>query len=398
MWLKRFFLAQNKFLRFTPLVSIFSLILASSCLVLAMSVYSGYESTVKQSITDMTGHLVIMAKSLEKEQYIFDKIQAQKTQIKSYAPFLSLKSLLIYEGKLSGVSLEGVSVEKVGQTLKKRLITGEVKLQGPKSALIGRGVASKFKLKPGDFFHIVFPKFNKEGSFQKKHQSLYVEGVLDFGFHNFNSRHILVNIKTAQNLIQGEGLVSGLRLLLKNPKGIDRVRAQLQDELGSSYRVNDWQGIIKNLHQSYLDSVRREKFLIFFILMVLVLAGAFNVSSHLSISIVNQIRELSILKVMGARENFIFSLLLAQGFIISFVGTSFGIGLGWLLSKSFVVLQKIWSIIPAEVYKINTIVTDLRLSDMFLIFICSQLICLLSCIWPAWRALKLSVREGLSFQ
>ena len=397
LWLKRFFLSQHQFIRFTPLVSIISLVLASSSLILAMSVYSGYESTMKQTIVDMTGHLVVTSRRSFTEKSVINKIKPELDQVASYLPFLSLNSLLVYEGKLSGVLLEGISHEKIDQTLKlkKRLLSGSIELVNHKAAVIGRGLAKKFKLKTGDFFHIVIPKADSEGSFQSKHQSFYVEGVLDLGFHDFNSRHILVNIQTAQKLVGKPGVISGMRLLLKNADQTEMVRLKLARALGSVYKINDWQGIIKSVHESYFQAVRREKLLIFFILMVLVLAGAFNVSSHLSISVLNQIREISILKVMGARKSFIFSLLLVQGFLVSFVGTLIGIGVGWLLSKGFVSIQSVWQLIPSDVYKINTIITEIKLFDVLLIFICSQFICLLSCMLPAWRALKWPLRESL---
>ena len=152
--------------------------------------------------------------------------------------------------------------------------------------------------------------------------------------------------------------------------------------------------LLKACTSGYFEAVRKEKFLIFFILMVLVLAGAFNVSSHLSIAVLNQIREISILKVMGASRNFVFYLLLVQGLIISFTGTMIGIALGWALSRGFVLIQNIWRIVPSDVYKVNVIISEVHFSDVLLILFCSIFVCLLSCILPAWRALKLSLREG----
>ena len=397
LWFKRFFLSRQHFIRFTPLVSIFSLILASSSLILAMSVYSGYESTVKQTIVDMTGHLVITGRNSVNEKNLMRKITPELDQMASYLPFLSLNSLLVYEGKLSGVLMEGISPENLNQTLglNKRLLSGSIRLVDQKSAVIGRGLAKKFELKVGDSFHIVIPKVDSEGAFQTKHQSFYVEGILDLGFHDFNSRHILVNLQTVQKLVGKPGIISGARFLVKDTTQIDNMRLRLTQILGSSYRVSDWQGVVRSVHESYFQAVKREKLLIFFILMVLVLAGAFNVSSHLSISVLNQIREISILKVMGTRKYFIFFLLLAQGFLVSFAGTLIGIGTGWLLSKGFISIQNIWRIIPSEVYKVNTIITEVKTSDVLLIVICSLLICLVSCLLPAWRALKAPLRENL---
>ena len=402
LWLKRFFFSQNKFIRFTPLVGILSLALAVSALVLAMSVYSGYEATIRQSIVDMTGHLMVSGAKPESQTKLWNKIKNHKQKWTAVVPFLSVKALLAHEGNLSGVFLEGVPSAQNGldvqvkKNLEKRLIKGKLVLN--KSAtVIGTGLAKRFNLKPGDFFYIAVPQVSSERAFQAKHQRLYVEGVLDWGFHDFNSRYILVNLQTAQAVLSSSK-VTGLRLFMKDSSQAKVLSWQLSQTLGPSYTVKDWQGVIDTLHAGYFSAVRKEKFLIFFILMVLVLAGAFNVFSHLSISVWNQIREISILKVIGGRGSFVFFLLFIQGFFISLVGTVLGIVLGRGLSKGFFYIQNFWQILPSDVYKVNMIAPVLRWTDVLLIFACAQLICFISCFFPARRAHNADLKEGLLYE
>ncbi len=398
LWFKRFFLSRNHFIRLSPLISIGSLTLAVASLVLAMSVYSGYEETVKRSIVDMTGHLIITERSNNvSEKHLIQKIQDEKKYMESWLPFLSLKVLLVYEGRLSGVVMEGVDSEKFYETLKihERLLTGSFELKDFNSAVIGKDIAKKFNLKPGDSFHVVLPDMGQSESFQRKHQTFYVEGVVDFGFYDFNSRYIITGLQALQKLNGTPKAISGLHVLVKEPNRIKTLRNQLSMKLGENYKVSDWQNIIKSFHPSYFHAVQKEKFLIFFILMILIIAGAFNVSSHLSISVLNQICEISILKVMGGKKIFIFNLFLMQGMLISLAGTTLGIVAGWFLSKGLIWIQTVIPVVPLEAYKVSAIITQLRFSDIVLIFLCSQIICLLSCLFPCWRALKLSLREGL---
>ena len=402
LWLKRFFFSHNKFIRFTPLVGILSLALAVSALVLAMSVYSGYEATIRQSIVDMTGHLMVSGAEEESQTKLWSKIKNHKQKFNGVVPFLSVKALLANKGKLSGVFLEGVpSAQKnldseMKKNLEKRLTKGKLVLNNS-ATVIGTGLAKRFNLKPGDFFYIAIPQIDSKQAFQTKHQKFFVEGVLDWGFHDFNSRYILVNLQTVQNILSSFK-VTGFRLFMKNPSQAEVLSGKLSQSLGPSYSVKDWQAVINTLHAGYFSAVRKEKFLIFFILMVLVLAGAFNVFSHLSISVWNQIREISILKVMGARGSFVFFLLFMQGFFISFVGTVLGLLLGRFFSKGFFYIQNFWQILPSDVYKLNIISPMLRWTDVLLIFACAQLICLISCFFPARRAHNADLKEGLLYE
>ena len=399
MWLNRFFLSKHRFIRFTPLISMISLTLAVASLALAMSVYSGYEQTVKNSIVDMTGHLVLTARNGKTtKNHLLQKIKSEESKIKSHTAFLSLNALLVSEGKLTGVIMEGLENNSIQKTLnlQSRLTSGRFNLEEKYSALTGTETAKRFRLKPGSSFYVVLPNVDEIGGFQTQHKSFYTTGVLDFGFYDFNSRYIITSLKTVQSLSKDSNLISGLRLKLKNPAEAEELKSLLVQLLGLDYKVSHWQNIIKNFHSSYFHAVQREKLLIFFILMILIIAGAFNVSSHISISVLNQFREISILKVLGGGNTFIFNLFLIQGLFISLAGAGLGLALGWLLSQGLIFLQKIIPILPQEVYKVNMIIAELRFSDIALIFICSQVICLLSCLLPCWRALKISLREGLT--
>ena len=59
-------------------------------------------------------------------------------------------------------------------------------------------------------------------------------------------------------------------------------------------------------------------------------------------------------------------------------------------------IQNKWRFLPSEVYKINEMVLDWQIGDLFLIFFISLAIVLLSSFLPARRAYKMSVQAGLS--
>lgn len=400
LWLRRFFLSSGKFISFTPLVSIFSLVLAVSCLVLGMSVYSGYESTLNRAIQDMTSDMVISRGEPAANQNLFHPIRGELEEARAHSPFLHLKSLLTYEGRLTAALLEGLDPQSMHQvlSLKKRLVAGSFELKKPRQAVIGRGLAKKFQLNPGDRFHIIVPEVKKGKPLSSRHQELVVEGVMDFGFHEFNTRQILVSLQTARNLLPLKGAVSGLRVLFPKdmtPLQIHKWQNLVKKKLGPPWQVSRWGFMVKSISETYLHTVKREKFIIFFILMILVLAGCFNVSSHLSISVLNQTQEISILRAMGAKAFFIMRLFLIQGFLIGLVGAVAGIFLGLALSKGLIALQNIWPLVPQDIYHVSSIVASARFSDLVLVLICSQVVCFLACLGPALKVFKMPLTQGL---
>ena len=89
-------------------MSVLSLSLAVAVVVLAMSVFSGYETTLKQSIQDITGHLSVSPKQVESETLLRRKLKPLLPGGASLHSFLSFQALLISDGLLSGVNIEGV--------------------------------------------------------------------------------------------------------------------------------------------------------------------------------------------------------------------------------------------------------------------------------------------------
>ena len=393
-------MSSGKFISFTPLVSIFSLVLAVSCLVLGMSVYSGYESTLNRAIRDMTSDMVINRIKPVPGQNLFHPIKGELKEVLAHSPFLHLKSLLTYEGRLTAALLEGLDTQSMHQvlSLKKRLVAGSFELQKPGQAVIGRGLAKKFQLSPGDRFHIIVPEVKKGPSLASRHQELVVEGVMDFGFHEFNTRQILVSLQTARSLVPLKGALSGLRVLFPKsmtPSQIHQWQNLVKKKLGPGWLVTRWGFMVSSISETYLHTVKREKFIIFFILMILVLAGCFNVSSHLSISVLNQTQEISILRAMGARAFFIVRLFLVQGFLIGLVGSVAGIFLGLALSRGLIEIQKVWPLVPQDIYHVSSIVATARAGDLVLVLVCSQVVCFLACLGPALKVFKMPLTQGL---
>ncbi len=402
LWFRRFFLSPVHFISFTPLVSIVSLILAVSCLVLGMSVYSGYETTVNKAIKDMTGDLVLSRSQPVSEFQLMGRIQKEIKQARVHSGFLHLKSLLAYEGRLSGVLLEGVDLQTVFSVLplKRRLVEGTFDLNPKGAAVIGKSLAKKFHLKTGDKFHIIVPQnlSARSSTLHSRHKELFVVGILDFGFYEFNARQVLVSLKTARGLTSVGQALSGLRLLMPPqfaPQDVQKWSMRVKKKLGVSYRISPWGHIVGSISDSYMQTVKREKFIIFFILMILVLAGCFNVASHLSISVLNQMREISVLRAMGARSFFIVRLFLIQGLIVGLVGSVLGVAAGLMLSRGLVWLQNFWNIVPQEIYHVGTIVTDVRSTDLLLVLACSQVVCFLACVGPALKVFKMPLTDGL---
>lgn len=398
----RYLKAGSGLLTLSTGLSVLGMIIGVGSLVVAMSVISGYETTLKRSVIDITSHMMVARTSGPEDPEQFKELLSSISNYKSYTPYVFLEAVVAHHGKLSGVAIEGVDPATVHQVLrlKSRVLKGEMNLQSEDSsyslALIGKGIARKHGLDVGDKFKLVLPMSNQFSGARSKPRvrEFKVSGVLDLGRHDFDERYILTDILSAQALAQIGQQVSGYRFLLNSDEEALTLAPEINAQFYPRYQARHWYAVNANLFQA----VKYEKPIIFFVLLVIVIAAAFNICSTLFVSVIGRFREISVLKSMGATRWLIIRIFTLQGLIIGFVGSLVGIVFGLFACGVFAWIQNHWSIMPAEVYKLDKVYLELRNSDLAMILISSWLISLLATLLPAWKGANLPPVEGLRYE
>ena len=253
--------------------------------------------------------------------------------------------------------------------------------------MIGKGLAEKFKLKVGDTVRVVVPLNGEmEGggtNFRPKLAKFRVNGILNYGRFDFDSRYMVMNIGAAQELAEIGSRITGYRIKLDDPQRAPQVSDDIQ-RLGQAYWAKDWFEFNRNL----FEAVKLEKAVLFFVLLILVVVACFNVSSTLYMTVVKRFRDISVLKAMGASDRFIRRLFTLLGLAVGLVGAAAGIGLGLLVCLLFEWAQVHLGIIPKEAYKLDHIDLDVRMVDLLMIIAASQVICFFAALVPAHRGVS----------
>ncbi|NCN95746.1 MAG: hypothetical protein GW917_03400, partial [Bdellovibrionales bacterium] len=288
---------SKSFFDLTTVLSIVGLTLGVASLVVSMAVFSGYVQTLKSSVQNLFGHIVIFNRGMGPSSAFEEKMRSSKVPIQARTSFLSVESVLAHKGAMSGVMIEGVDTSTLESVISIRghLIEGEFLLSPDEPlAVIGKGVATKFGLKVGDQFRVVTPQSVGLDALQLKPKVLKmtVSGILNFGRYDFDSRYILTNIKVAQDYNGRGKQISGMRVRIDDPEEAEAMARVLAAELGDRFWVRDWSEINKTL----FEAVGLEKAVIFFLLLILILVACFNLSSQLIVGVVRRYQDIAILK------------------------------------------------------------------------------------------------------
>lgn len=371
-------------------------------LVVSMAVFTGYNTTLEKTVQDAVGHVLVLKRGNTDQEAMLKEIQPFVKGLMASTPFVYSEGILAHQGKINGVLIEGVDLDTVNTVLnlKDRVVAGKFDLtpggtEEPK-ALIGKGIAQKFNLKVGDVFRIVVPLSNEyqASSFRPKLGKFKITGIVNFGRYDYDTKYVVMAIDELQKFVEINKNVTGYRLRIEDPMKARQIANDISAKFGSGYWARDWQEVNRNL----FEAAKLEKVVLFCVLMILVVAAAFNIANTLFVSVVQRFRDISVLKTIGASNRLIRRVFIAQGLIVGGVGAGAGVVLGLILCRLVEWAQVYWNLIPAEVYKLDHIDLDVQMSDLLIIVGVSLVICFIATLVPSRKGSKISPVEGLRYE
>lgn len=403
-WLAyRYFGSFRRFFNLSTTLAVLGMAIGVASLVVSMAVFTGYNSTLEQTVQDAFGHVIVLKRGNTDQESMLKEVQPVMKGLVASTPFVYSEGILAHQGNINGVLIEGVDLDTVNTVLKlkDRLIAGKFDLspspagEEPK-ALIGKGIAQKFNLKVGDVFRIVIPLANEyqASSFRPKLGKFKIAGILNFGRYDYDTKYVVMSIEDVQKFVEINKNVTGYRFRIEDPRNARQIANEISARFGSGYWARDWQEVNRNL----FEAAKLEKVVLFCVLMILVVAAAFNIANTLFVSVVQRFRDISVLKTIGASDRLIRRVFTAQGLIVGGVGAGGGVILGLILCRFVEWAQVYWQLIPAEVYKLDHIDLDVQISDLVVILGVSLVICYIATLVPSRKGAKISPVEGLRYE
>ncbi|HWN96492.1 MAG TPA: FtsX-like permease family protein, partial [Methylomirabilota bacterium] len=204
-------------------------------------------------------------------------------------------------------------------------------------------------------------------------------------------------LETAQDLYNLDANVHGLNVMLHDPFKAEQARRLLLPALGPGYQVKIW----TEENNVIFDALATEKTMMYIILFVVMIVAAFAIVNSEITFAVNKIKEIGLLKSLGASNRQVMWIFLGHSIAIGMLG----VGLGFALGKFFLVnLNNIlhfvrakvgFELLPAEIYNISEVPHLLLAHDVLIICGGSFVICILAGLLPAWKSSRMQPVEAL---
>lgn len=248
--------------------------------------------------------------------------------------------------------------------------------QNEKAVVIGSGIAQQFKLNPMDELTIRGERFPVKGILKEA-------GSKD-------DIAVFMPLSVAQRLYGVGDMVSFIAVKVDDISKTDEYILKIQ-EVSNVAVVSD-----KQLLKSVLSIVGSVSLAMQLIAAVAVLAAAFGIINTMMTAVSERRREIGILQAIGAKRTTIFKLFLIESGFYGILGGVIGLGIGLLFSSlaaPYISQNEFTAFLKgSEVAK----AFDLRLVFGVLLFSIS--ISLVSGLYPAWRAAKLTPVEAISYE
>ncbi|MBM3268278.1 MAG: ABC transporter permease [Candidatus Sericytochromatia bacterium] len=358
-----------------------SIAVGVAILTTALSLTNGFEADLVGRILSTTPHIAAtnaLTGRLQEPERVAEEIRRYPA-VTAVLPYVSAQGLIAHGASATGALIRGIDPALQGKARdwSRYVVSGDLASEeGLPGVMLGSELARKLGVSLGDRVKVV--------TGQNKQLTAAVTGLFAAGLYEYDSHIAFLELKTAQRLFGYGATVTGLDVRLNDVFRAPRLAYEMSAEIPANFRP--W----TLTNHSLRAALALEKRVIFLVTLFIIIVATMGVANTLAMWVLEQSRELGLLRAIGAPARLVGRLVVMQGFLVGCLGTGLGLAAGWLLSVglAFFPLQ-----LPQDVYYIDKLPVEMQAGDFLLVAVASIAISLVGCLLPARRALKLDPIE-----
>ena len=302
--LKYFRSRGSGFVSFHSGMAILGIAIGLIVLILVTSVMNGFQRELKDRILETIPHASILG-NIELEEFSFiEKELYKNSEVIGTAPYIETQGLISSGSFLKGVYLYGIDpeYEETVSSISSHIIDGSLSsLKDDENYFVAIGdiLALQMGVEVGDYLNILVPDtgLGIAGIFPRT-KKFKISAIFSVGSPEIDQNFGYIGIQNASKLLRMGNYVHGVRLkykdLFQSSIEVREDLARLREGLDKPLTAITWE----RTYGTLFEAIQNERFLVAFMLFMLVILSAYNLMSMLVMTVNEKKSQIAILMTM----------------------------------------------------------------------------------------------------
>ncbi len=394
-------------------------------LITVLSIMNGFHTTFRKKILETNTYHVIVQPH-ERESSLEKRIARllENDQVLAVIPHYDGEAIVNSPFVTRGAILKALPGNILsldpGFRREIRVTGGAFDLEGKNSIVLGEELARDAGVRVGDYLTVLTLRKGDLTASQPQFNLFKVNGFFKTGYWEYDKNMAYISLESAYRAfgIGEQDLTLGLKV--ENLFRADRVAGWITGFAPAS-AVYTWMDINRPL----FEALQNEKVGIGFVVMLIIVSGAFNIIGSLIMTVMDKKREIGILRALGATPLLITRVFVMDGLFIGLLGTVVGVFSGFILTLN---IEKIFSffesvvnalkdvvyhlffsplgyapfvefeLLSDSIYYLEGVPVEIHFLDVFVMSVLSLLLSVLAAYYPARKAALMNPVESIRYE
>ncbi len=391
-------------------ISIVGVAAGVASLIVALAITNGMRRDLQQRLLGSTAHISLMrvaGDGIDHWQALTDRLR-HLPHVTAAAPALYGQVLISRGARSGGALVKGIlpQQERTVSTLLDSVKEGSAAALAPSPSsgspspnaatpplVIGSDLAQQIGAGIGDTVLVTSPQGELTPfGLVPKYQRFQVTGIFHSGFYDYDLSYALARLADVQHLFGEPNLVSVISFKVDDLYHADSIGREIEQAAGKGFMTTNWMEQNRELFRA----LRLEQVVTFIVIGLIVCVAALNILIALTMMVMEKTRDIAVLMSYGVRPAQVRRIFLWQGMLISILGTTIGLVIGYGLSWAGGHYRFIH--LSAQVYSLDYLPFAPRWEDGVIVTVVSLGVALLATLYPSSSAAKILPAEALRYE
>jgi len=326
-------------------ISVVGVAAGVAALIIALAITNGMRRDLQQRLVGSTAHVQLMRTAgdgIRDWRPLMARLAAVP-HVTAVAPGLYGQVLISRGARSGGALIKGIvpaDERKVGNLLQSVNEGSAAELApttGPAAPgselapplVIGHELALTLGANVGDTLLVTSPQGELTPlGLVPRYQRFRVVGIFSSGFYQYDDGYAFMRLTDAQRLFSEPDLVSVISFRIDDLYKAEQVGKTIEAEAGPGFETTNWMEQNRELFRA----MKLEQDVTFIVLALIVVVAALNILIALTMMVMEKTRDIAVMMSFGVTAEQVRKIFLLQGLLISAVGTTLGLLLGYVAS------------------------------------------------------------------